>query len=347
MNEGEQTGLAAFGEGGTDRPDAEAAAVAGGESVVPDVVEAEEFRYPDAESTVELAVIQVDYTVEGSGDDEYPVVHVFGRTPGDQELVHVEVYEFRPYFYAPTANLDFDDLRSRDRITGWETGYESIRGEELTKIFGQTPRDVGQIRDEFDHYEADILFPDRLLIDKDITSGVRIPERRTEDGTIRIPHDEIEPADIDAEPRISTFDIEVDDRSGFPEEGEEPIICIASHDSYRDEYVLWLYDAGEGAEVPDRLDGYEPLEDDDLGADIRVFDEEPAMLDAFVSYMEETDVDITTGWNFSDFDAPYLIDRLEVLDPTTDYDLDYNRLSRVNEVWRSDWQGPDIKGRVV
>ncbi|MEF8881635.1 MAG: DNA polymerase domain-containing protein [Halapricum sp.] len=347
MNEGEQTGLAAFGEGGTDRPDGEAAAVAGGESVVPDVVEAEEFRYPDAESTVELAVIQVDYTVEGSGDDEYPVVHVFGRTPGDQELVHVEVYEFRPYFYAPTANLDFDDLRSRDRITGWETGYESIRGEELTKIFGQTPRDVGQIRDEFDHYEADILFPDRLLIDKDITSGVRIPERRTEDGTIRIPHDEIEPADIDAEPRISTFDIEVDDRSGFPEEGEEPIICIASHDSYRDEYVLWLYDAGEGAEVPDRLDGYEPLEDDDLGADIRVFDEEPAMLDAFVSYMEETDVDITTGWNFSDFDAPYLIDRLEVLDPTTDYDLDYNRLSRVNEVWRSDWQGPDIKGRVV
>ncbi|QSG06757.1 DNA polymerase domain-containing protein [Halapricum desulfuricans] len=348
MSEGEQTGLSAFGEGGADRPDGEAAAIAGDEHVSADVVEAEEFRYPDAEGAVEFSVTQVDYTVEGSGDDEYPVVHVFGRTP-QRELIHVEVYEFRPYFYAPTANLDFDELRSRDRITGWETGYESIRGEDLTKIFGQTPRDVGQIRDEFDHYEADILFPDRLLVDKDITSGVRVPDRRTDDGErrIRVPHDEIEAVDVDAEPRISTFDIEVDDRSGFPEDGEEPIIAIASHDSYRDEYVLWLYDAGEGVEVPDRLDGYEPLEDDGLDADIRVFEAEPAMLEAFVSYVRETDPDILTGWNFADFDAPYLIDRLEVLDPTTDRDLDYNRLSRVNEVWQSDWQGPDIKGRVV
>jgi len=350
MSEGEQTGLAAFGEGGAARPEDEAAAVAGAESTAAEVVDAAEFRYPDAEGTVELSVTQVDYTVEGSGDEEFPVVHVFGRTPDDTELIHVEVYEFKPYFYAPTANLDFDDLRSRDRITGWETGYESIRGEQLTRIFGQTPRDVGQIRDEFDHYEADILFPDRLLIDKDITSGVRVPDRREDDTDahrIRVPHEEVEAIDLDAEPRVSTFDIEVDDRSGFPEDGEEPIICVASHDSYRDEYILWLYDADEGADIPDRLDDYGPLEDDALDADIRVFDQEPAMLDAFVSYIEETDPDILTGWNFADFDAPYLIDRLEVLNPTTDHNLDYNRLSRVNEVWQSDWQGPDIKGRVV
>ena len=345
MSEDAQATLTGFGDGDDNRPDGEAEAVAGSDRVTADVVDADEFRYPDADGTIELSVTQVDYTIDGYGDEEFPIVHVFGRTP-DRELVHVEVYEFRPYFYAPTANLDFDDLESRDRITGWEAGYESIRGEELTKIFGQTPRDVGQIRDEFDHYEADILFPNRLLIDKDITSGIRVPERRTDEETIRVPHDEIETVDVEVEPRVSTFDIEVDDRSGFPEDGEEKIICIASHDSYRDEYVLWLVDADEGGSVPDRLEGYEPLEDD-FEADIRVFDEEHAMLDAFVSYLEDTDPDITTGWNFADFDAPYLIDRLEVLDPTTDYDLDYNRLSRVNEVWQSDWQGPDVKGRVV
>ncbi|MFW6435452.1 MAG: hypothetical protein ACOCY1_03635, partial [Halovenus sp.] len=192
MSEDAQMGLGDYAQG--DRPVAdEARAIAGDESVAADVVAAEEFRYPDANGTVELAVTQVDYTVEGGGDDEFPVVHVFGRTPGENELVHVKVYEFRPYFYAPTANLDFDDLQSRNRITGWESGYESIRGEDLTKIFGQTPRDVGQIRDEFDHYEADILFPNRLLIDKDIESGIRVPTRRAEDGDpIRIPHDEIE-----------------------------------------------------------------------------------------------------------------------------------------------------------
>ncbi|MEF8902230.1 MAG: 3'-5' exonuclease, partial [Halovenus sp.] len=344
MSEGEQTGLAAFGEGGTDRPEAEAAAVAGGESVAADVVDAEEFRYPDAEGTIEISVTQVDYTIEGSGDDEYPVVHVFGRTPGERELVHVEVYEFRPYFYAPTVNLDFDDLRSRDRITGWETGYESIRREELTKIFGQTPRDVGQIRDEFEHYEADILFPNRLLIDKDITSGVRVPERRTENGPIRIPHDEVKPADIDAEPRISTFDIEVDDRSGFPEDGEEPIICIASHDSYRDEYLLWLYDAGEGGVVPDRLDGYDPLEGD-FEADIRVFDEEPAMLDAFVSYMEdESDPDIITGWNCLPEDADVqmadgqdkAIQNIEIGDRVVGSESQHVTIGRVTNKWKSE-----------
>ncbi|WP_449289233.1 DNA polymerase domain-containing protein [Natrarchaeobius oligotrophus] len=52
--------------------------------------------------------------------------------------------------------------------------------------------------------------------------------------------------------------------------------------------------------------------------------------------------------NCDDFDAPYLLDRLEELDGSHhDYDLSIDRLSRVDEVWRSNWGGPDIKGRVV
>ncbi|MEF8821907.1 MAG: 3'-5' exonuclease, partial [Halovenus sp.] len=326
-------------------------------------IETDEHLFPAVEDTVDLAVMQVNYTVEGRGDDEYPVVHVFGRAP-DSELVHVKVYEFRPYFYAPTENLTDGRLEEYDRITGWEETdengdpYESIRGEKLTKIFGQTPRDVGQIRDEFDHYEADILFPNRLLIDKDITSGVRVPAREDEDDsprkTLRVHHEELSPVEADATPRVNTFDIEVDDRHGFPEEGEEPIICIASHDSYDDEYILWLYEAPDGESPPERIDDYEPINVDDvddpsrsLDYDIRSYEEEEAMLDSFLTYIEDTDVDLLTGWNFDDFDAPYLIDRLEVLDSGTDYDLDPDRLSRVNEVWRSDWQGPDIKGRIV
>ncbi|WP_158853885.1 DNA polymerase domain-containing protein [Halorhabdus sp. CUG00001] len=350
VDSGEQIGLDDF-DGGVDRPDEEAHAVAGNGGHHAGVVETSEWRYPEADGTVEIFVTQVDYTIEGSGDDEYPVLHVFGRT-SDHELEHIRVYEFKPYFYAPAAAVDEERLASYDAITGWESTddsdepYESIRGQALLKIFGRTPRDVGQIRDEFDHYEADILFPNRLLIDKDITSGVRVPARRTDDGSIRIPHDEIEAIDYDAEARVNTFDIEVDDRSGFPEEGEEPIICLTSHDSYRDEYVVWLYDSPVGIDPPEALDQYEPLEDD-FEADVRVFEEEEAMLGAFLEYIEETDPDVLTGWNFGDFDAPYFIDRLDVLDGHAEENLDMNRLSRVNEVWRSDWQGPDIKGRVV
>jgi len=346
-----QAGLTENWGGGDDddaRPDAEAVAVAGnGGQHVSEVVDAEDIRFPDADGSVELMVTQVNYSIEGSGNREYPVVHVFGRT-ADNEHEHVRVLGFEPYFYAPTDTLD-DDTLDRDVITRTEDGFESIRGDDLTKICTRTPRDVGAIRDDFDHYEADILFPNRLLIDKDIKSGIRVPARRLDDGTIQLPHDEIKPVDVEADLRVNTFDIEVDDRSGFPEDGEEPIVCLTSHDSYRDEYVAWLYDAPEtadGVESPSELDGYEPFREG-TRVDVRTFDREEAMLDAFVSYIEETDPDLTTGWNFSDFDMPYLLDRLEVLDPAADEDLSVERFSRIDEVWRSGWGGPDVKGRVV
>ncbi|WP_101296390.1 DNA polymerase domain-containing protein [Halegenticoccus soli] len=342
-----QSGFDDFaGGGGGARPDEEAAAVAGnGGQEVAEVIDASELRFPEADGTIEIAVTQVDYTVEGQGSNEHPVVHVFGRT-ADNEPQHVRVLGFRPYFYAPTDSLT-DGALDRDAITGAEEGYRSIRGKALTKIFGRTPRDVGQMRDEFEHYEADILFPNRFLIDKDIGGGVRVPARRLDDGTIQVPHDEVEPVEVDAELRVNTFDIEVDDRSGFPEDGEEPIVCLTSHDSYRDEYVAWLYEAPDGdGDAPDALVGYDPYQDS-TDIEVRSFEAEDEMLDAFVSYVEETDPDVLTGWNFEDFDAPYFLDRLEVLDPTSEYDLSVERLSRVDEVWRSGWGGPDIKGRVV
>ncbi|MFC6904607.1 DNA-directed DNA polymerase [Halalkalicoccus tibetensis] len=342
----EQSGLSAYGDVDEGRPAAEARAVAGnGDGNASEVVDIDERRFPTVEGTIDLGVTQVNYTVEETSDGERPVMHVFGRDDAG-ESHHVRIYEFRPYFYAPTATLTDEDL-SDSRITGHEEGYQSIRGEELTKIFGQTPRDVGNMRDRFDHYEADILFPNRLLIDKGINSGIRVPDRRDDDGSVRAHHEEIEAVEAEADLRVHNFDLEVDDRSGFPEEGEEPIVCLTSHDSTREEYIGWLYIAPESdGTSPSELPEYAPIAEG-TEIDIRAFESEEAMLDAYVSYIEGTDPDVLTGWNVDDFDAPYLIDRLERLDGGTDYDLSKERLSRVDEVWRSDWQGPNIKGRVV
>ena len=328
------------GDGSETRPDSEAHAVAGnGGHTDYDVVDVEEIAFPEVDERIDLAVMQVDYTIVGSGDKERPVMHVFGRT-ADDELRQVRVHGFRPYFYAPTDTLT-DAKLSDDRITGTEEGHESIKGETLTRIFGRTPRDVGNIRDQFEHFEADILFPNRFLIDKDVNSGIRVPLRRADDGAIYVHESEVEATEAEANARINTFDIEVNDRAGFPEEGEEPIICLTSHDSYRNEYVTWLFDAPDRTgELPDSLPDYEPLTDG-IDVDVRVFDDEVAMLEAFVDYIDATDPDVLTGWNFDDFDAPYLVDRLEVLG------IDYHRLSRVDEVWGSNWGGPNIKGRVV
>ena len=356
----------------------EAAVVAGGgRGRVSDVVDVDEAKFPESTGTVELMITQIDYAVEGYGSDEYPVVHVFGRRPaenvdgdadhvdGDPEhdaVEHLRVLGVEPYFYVPTADLDRDPVEEYDVVIGTREenadgeGYESIRGEPLTRIVTRTPRDVGNIRDDFEtSFEADILFPNRFLIDNGINGGIRVEERRLDDGegTIQVHEGHLEPAAVDADMRVNTFDIEVDDRRGFPEDGEEPIICLTSHDSYEDQYVVWLYDAPE-AEVPspEGLPDYEGIvdtEDGDetLDFEVRTFEAEAAMLDAFVEYIDETDPDVLTGWNFEDFDAPYVLDRLEVLDEGSEYDLSVDRLSRIGEVWRSGWGGPDIKGRVV
>jgi len=383
MEQGTLGEFADPGDAVDERPTEEAAAVAGVEHTDADIVDISDRRFPDATGDVECAVTQVDYTVEGSGDDEHPVLHVFGRTPNSDEKadpVHLRVHGFRPYFYTPIADLDLatdadeplvesdvvDSRLEHDRLTGIETYgdraaggkptadraddelvvYESIRGESLVKVFGQTPRDVGQLRDRFEHYEADILFPNRLLIDKDITSGVRVPERRLEDGSLKIHHAEIAPVKVEAESRVHTLDIEVDDRHGFPEDGEQTIVCLTSHDSYHDEYVVWLYESPEGIPGPEVIEGYDPIGDDGVDIEVRAFDDEAEMLDDYVTYIEETDPDYLTGWNFDDFDAPYLIDRIDRLASRHD-ELDSGRLSRVNEVWDSGWGGPNIKGRVV
>ncbi|GAB3414169.1 hypothetical protein GCM10027435_08750 [Haloparvum alkalitolerans] len=365
-----QSGLSDFGsdgadggEGPDDRPDdvtEEARVVAGnGRGRVSDVVDVDEAKFPDSTGTVELMITQVDYAVEGHGAGEYPVVHVFGRRPvedGDDVTEHIRVLGVEPYFYVPTEDLDRDPEEAYDVVIGTREAdpdgdpYESIRGEPLTKIVTRTPRDVGTIRDDFEtSFEADILFPNRFLIDNGINGGIRIEERRLDDGRLQVHEGHLEPAAVDAEMRVHNLDIEVDDRNGFPEDGEEPIICLTSHDSYRDEYVVWLFESDDAAvEPPDELPGYEGLVSD-VTFEVRTFDDEPAMLDDYVDYLVETDPDILTGWNFEDFDAPYLLDRMEEVAkrPDHDRDLSLDRLSRIGEVWRSGWGGPDIKGRVV
>ena len=367
---------------------AEAVAGDGGQAAT--VVDLDDERFPPVDEAIDVAVTQVDYTIVGNGRDERPIVHVFGRRPDDDgtgPAVHVRVHDFEPYFYTPTEAVT-DEKLDQDVITRTEEGYTGIREEELTKVCARTPRDVGRIREEFDHFEADILFPNRLLIDKDIKSGIRVPDRRASAGSVAdapsdtpdddgdgggdannerividVHHEEVSPTEADASPRVLTFDIEVDDRSGFPEEGEEAILCLTSHDSGTDEYVAWICDAPDGdGRIPDELDEYESIGEAGIDIAVRAFDSEEGMLDAFLTYVERTDPDITTGWNFDDFDAPYLIDRLDTLNgasadaagavSATDeenggVDLDYERLSRVGEVWTGGWGGPDVKGRVV
>ncbi|XGI84315.1 DNA polymerase domain-containing protein [Halorutilales archaeon Cl-col2-1] len=274
----------------------------------------------------EIGVTNIDYTVESDADGEpYPVVNVFGRTR-DREARHVRVLGFEPYFYVPEDQAEGIDEKE-ERVTRTEDGYESIEGDDLVRVYTRIPADVGEVRESYHHYEADILFPNRFRIDKGVKSGIRIPPEYDGDEVIEIDESEVEPCDVNAPARTGIIDIEVEDRHGFPENGEESIICLTAWDSFEDEYDVFVFDA----DAPDEVDG----------ARVHSYETEEEMLDEFLSYVEEKDFDLFSGWNFNDFDAPYLIDRLDVLD------LDSARLSRLNEVWHSDWGGPTVKGRTT
>jgi len=282
----------------------------------------------------EIGVLKVNYTVEsgedGDGEGPRPVVHVFGRTR-DGEARHVRVTGLRPYFYAPSDEVD-DGVEEDERVTGTETGFESIDSDDLSRIYTRIPADVGEVRESYHHYEADILFPNRFRIDKDVKSGIRLDDDTTDEGrVVDLDAEDVEPCDVDTPARTCILDIEVDDRNGFPEDGEEPVICVAAWDSFDDEYRMFAWDIDESE-----------VEADDYV--LHAYETEAAMLDALLDYFEEKDADILSGWNSNDFDLPYLIDRLERLDGEG---MRPERLSRVGEVWHDDWGGPTIKGRAT
>jgi len=227
----------------------------------------------------EVSVLKVNYTIESDDEGPRPVVHVFGRAENGEKR-HVRVRGFEPYFCAPTDEVDSptDD----ERVVGTDTGYESIDGDGLTRLYTRIPPDVSEVRDEYTHYEADILFPDRFRIDKGVKSGMHV--KTDGEGVAEIDAADVEPCDADAPARTCVLDIEVDDRNGFPEDGEEPIICLTAWDSFDDEYHVFVWDVDENE-----------VEADDYT--LRAYDDEETMLDGFLGYLDDRDPDVLTGWN--------------------------------------------------
>ncbi|QLG30056.1 DNA polymerase elongation subunit (plasmid) [Halorarum halophilum] len=291
-----------------------------------------------------MLITQVDYTTTTTrGETPEPVMHIFGRDA--ENIVHqVDVYGHEPYFYIPTEATEEPGFGSEE-IVSVQPGYTSIRGRELSRVYTHIPKEVTRIRDDYEHYEADVVFPNRLMVDYELKDGMLIPDRGTHH-TFDSP-EEIEPCTppTEAELRIHHVDIEVNDRNGFPEKGEEPILCFTTYDSYDESYIVWWCKENADQELdPDRK--AELLTDQDAGTvSLRSYTDEAKMLDEYLDYVEETDPDLMTAWNIP-FDMPYIVDRLKKLDATSMRNLSRDRLSRIDEVWGGR-DVPNIKGRVV
>jgi DNA polymerase I len=241
-----------------------------------------------------LAINQVEYGNSSDG----PVVYIFGRDPAG--IAHqIEVTGFRPYFYAPLEKADALSPHPKAEVDTTMV-YTSIRGETLRRIYTRSPGDVRDVRDYYEpHFEADIPFATRYLIDRGLTGGAVVP------GT-PVDFRDVVPAEVDAAARICMMDIECEDERGFPEPERDAIVCITCHDSFDDAYVtLYLHPPGEGeglVPVPVRPNHR-----------IITYSYERDLLRGLAAYIHDTDPDILSGWNFVDFDISYITKRMEVL----------------------------------
>ncbi|NVO66276.1 DNA-directed DNA polymerase [Methanofollis tationis] len=249
-----------------------------------------------------IGINQVEYTVAGTG----AVVHIFGREPSGR-AVHLQVTGFRPYFYAPADEVDGRPLPPQ--VTGVEeAAFTSIKGERLRRLYTVRPTDVRDIRDRYHHHEADIPFATRYMIDAGLTGGAEVPAETVD-------YTEVLPAEVDAPARLCFIDIECEDLRGFPDPARERIICITCWDSFDDEYTtLLLASAGTSPGFSDEWTAKNGcLWKGKSRHQVCTYETEEALMRAFAAYIREKDPDILSGWNFTDFDLPYITRRMEVL----------------------------------
>jgi len=243
------------------------------------------------------------FIVESEQNDRNTDILVFGRDKDGIKYTK-RISDFRPYFYV----LESEEVPIDFRITGVEKGYTSILGKPVKKIYARRSSDVADLREIFKKsFEADILFAQRYIIDE---------------------IGEIEPYPL----RILYFDIELNTHKELPDikSANQEITCISLLDSFTDNclVLMWKYPDYKG--------------DLKETSDLKLYDSEKELLEAFLGYLIKYDPDVISGWNCEKFDLMYLLGRMDRLG------IESNKLSPIGKVSINDkYEEVTIKGRIV
>ncbi|HVA82801.1 MAG TPA: DNA-directed DNA polymerase, partial [Candidatus Aquilonibacter sp.] len=213
---------------------------------------------------------------------------------------------FRPYFYLLPSNekLEIESLKSLKILSEYqeeivanyiEQETRLVRGAEkkVFKIFVGKPGFVPKLSKAFGEFgtcfENDILFWKRYLIDKQISPLAQIKVQcHEEEGKYVV--DSIEELKGNSSEELSgiCFDIETYNPLGTPRLDKDPVIMI-SYSCKGEEHVL----------TTKKID--RPF--------IKYFETEKEMISEFIKVVKRLDPDIVVGYNSSNFDLPYLMER--------------------------------------
>lgn len=280
--------------------------------------------------------------------DEYDVLVRLSARLEDGSEFNGYIKSTEPYIYAPESQTPPD----KEYIKRTESGYESVFDHDLQKVVTETPKQAGNLTDQFSWTgEGDIPYYRRVSIEDGLSGYVNLPETSTEKRhglpVVSIDSINTEPDYQDViEPRISISDIEVHvpedgDFDQMQEKANEPINVICSYDTYEEEYAVFFYDKHGGLDLEgirpkleEQLQGSSSILDSDqklndyTNPDIELFiaDSEVDMLKEYIRYVNERGFDLVSGWNYIDFDHRYIIDRMKNLNDAGE-DIHYHWLS--------------------
>jgi DNA polymerase elongation subunit (family B) len=117
--------------------------------------------------------IKCEYRVE----EEILVIYLWGRHTETMEKVMFKVSGLEPYFFVPES----DKVPSIPQIKRVQSGFKSIFGEAVKKIVVDVPESVKDIKTQFSkHFEADIPYTRRALINLGIRRYFTVPDGKTE-----------------------------------------------------------------------------------------------------------------------------------------------------------------------
>jgi len=226
------------------------------------------------------------------GERNYVVLIARGE---DGKKYKFTVTNFFPYYYVLDANGQ----------------YKSLFGERLRKIVKQNPDEVKREREKYSkHYEADIPYARRFLIDTKITSGFILNEVKE-----NIKVEDLTPVEVNIPFRYIFIDIEVGGLGENesvndidPKNPIKPIIALAVYDSYTEKIISLTYNKLAKSFKKVFEDGTVWLN----------FSDEFDMLFALTQILIKIDPDMILGWNIA-FDIDYLKARMKKVG--IDYDF--------------------------
>ncbi|KAK4688039.1 DNA polymerase delta subunit 1, partial [Tremellales sp. Uapishka_1] len=277
-----------------------------------------------------------------------PILRLFGVTQKGNSVLAL-VKGFRPYFYvaAPSGffNSDLNALKDTinthlnnpivvqctvfNRKSLW--GYRGDENVPFIKIICNDPKSIPKVKDECTlwtgktevmTYESNLAYIMRFMIDTNILgmNWIEIPGGKYD---LIKEHEKKSRCQIEiscnykelishapdgdwaniAPLRILSFDIECAGRKGiFPEADKDPVIQIAAMVTRHGEskpFVRNVFTLNTCAHI--------------VGSQVLEFKDEKQMLLEWRKFVEKVDPDMVIGYNISNFDLPYLLDRAKAL----------------------------------